>query len=448
MKKILFGVLLILISASINAQNVQTENATSDISCDGTALLIDSLQYETWAWMYEDSSTIIQQNGSAIVGLCVGNYVLQVTSNGNTSFYAFTISSDTVNCSGFDAVVQITDATTYISGCNGSLSLTINNATAPLYVNNYLLTSNTYETLNLCPGNFSIYVIDDKGCDTMINYTIAWIGDSSEVPPLINAQAYTTNISAEGSCDGTVFLSIDGGVLPLAFYDMYGTQIDQYQTGLCEGVYAVFIMDNAGQIDTLNYFIASPLNIIDNTPFPDSLVIDTLMNDVLQNCTIDFATLDTAFITNIEYITMDSVLITWTILDGYGTIAFVEPYSLDAGFGVYEVIFQIFCPQSATQKYLIVHEQFKISGSFLDITETKTPVYFSMYPNPVNDILTIQLENNTPSTIFISDGWGKLVFEEDYQSSPIQINTSELAKGHYFVTLKNEKLTTTNILMK
>lgn len=693
MKNLIFGIFFVLFCVSYKAQNVQIYNATTILTCDGGAILIDSLQFDSWTWFTNDSVTIIQQNGSFISGLCLGTYVLQLTSNGSSFYYTFTITGNTVDCSSFQtyvdiiqhpsspssfdgflacnliggtapfsfawyngmttqnangvgvgayqvcvtdangciscsngyldvdttlcanftaqidsivnqntatpfdgeiyvsvsggtypyiyywnsgettedlvnlnmgeywlsvqdangcqatlsaiidsnsyitncsnfyaniqlgqnatsttindayvqvgftggtgpytiyqlndtiisadtttyylynlsygdfcyqvedangcitnvcqyisydydcstfsATVQTTDASTFLSGCNGSAFLQIQNGVAPYTVNNFQITGNSYNYTNLCTGFSSFNITDVYGCVISVNYTIGWNGDSTEVPPFININTYTGNISAEGSCDGSVYLQIIGGLSPYTVYDNNGIQVDQYQTGLCEGVYTNTIVDASGQTITVNYFIASPFNIIDNTIFPDSLVLDTLINNVLQNCVIDFSTLDTAFISNIEFISMDSVVVTWAVLDGNGTIEFIENYSLDAGFGVYELIFQVFCPQRATDKYLIVREQFKVGGSFLGMEEQTSN--FNVYPNPVTDLLNIQLETNSPTIVSISDVTGKLVYQNNFKTELIQINTSELAKGQYFVTINNEQLTATKIIIK
>lgn len=693
MKNLIFGIFLILFFVSNKAQNVQIYDATTTLSCDGGAILIDSLQFDNWTWFTEDSITVIQQNGSYISDLCIGNYVLQLTSNGSSFYYLFTISENPVDCSSFqtyveiiqhpsspnnidgiltcnpiggtypfifnwsngmstqnadgigvgtyevcvtdgngciacangyldvdttlcdnfiaqidsianqntttpfdgeiyvsvlggtlpysyywnngettedlvnlnmgeywlniqdsngcqislsaiidsnsyiancsnfsaniqlgqnastttinDAYVQVgftggtgpytiyqlndtiisadtttyylynlsygdfcyqvedangcitnaciyisydydcssfsvstqtTDASSYISGCNGTTTLQIQNGAAPYWINNFQISGNTYTYSGLCPGVNYFNIVDVNGCSFTITDTIGWNGDSSEVPPFVNIIPYTGNVSAEGNCDGSVYLQIIGGLSPYTVYDNNGIQVDQYQTGLCEGVYTNTIVDASGQTITVNYFIASPFNIIDNTIFPDSLVLDTLINAVLQNCVIDFSTLDTAFISNIEFISMDSVIVTWAVLDGNGTIEFIENYSLGAGFGVYELIFQVFCPQRATDKYLIVREQFKVGGSFLGMEEQASN--FNVYPNPITDVLNIQLDENFVTTISVTDVTGKLVYQNEHHSSLIQINTSELAKGQYFVTINNEQLTATKIIIK
>jgi endonuclease I len=64
---------------------------------------------------------------------------------------------------------------------------------------------------------------------------------------------------------------------------------------------------------------------------------------------------------------------------------------------------------------------------------------FSVYPNPANDFLKLQLNNNSNETamIILSDITGKIVLKQNVQANQglINISTSHLGTGHYIVKM-------------
>jgi hypothetical protein len=328
--------------------------------------------------------------------------------------------------------------------CDGSVSFTIQGGFSPFIFDNQLFYSSTFTISNLCSGSYTSFIMDSNDCEFTSLYYIGYNNDTTTAN--LNATSITTNVSNEGSCDGSVFINVNGGISPYTFENSDGST-SQFITNLCEGVYSTIVTDSNGEIVILNYFIASPDNVIDNTNFEDSLIVDTLTNNILENCIIDFLTLDTAFISNIEFVSMDSIIVTWSIIDGNGTIEVNENYSLNSGFGVYELMLQIFCPQRATDQYLIVIEQFRINGSLDDITENNLN-QMNVFPNPFENLLTILLDEDSNSKITIKDITGKLILEQNFTTKNIQINTTEFAKGNYFVNVHNDKLNTTKIIAK
>ncbi|MFK5878804.1 MAG: T9SS type A sorting domain-containing protein [Flavobacteriaceae bacterium] len=75
---------------------------------------------------------------------------------------------------------------------------------------------------------------------------------------------------------------------------------------------------------------------------------------------------------------------------------------------------------------------------------------FSIYPNPVNDILTINLSNSLSSeaSIKIYDLLGKLILVEEINNQKNQINISKLKNGNYFIKIETENTTTTKQFIK
>jgi len=75
-----------------------------------------------------------------------------------------------------------------------------------------------------------------------------------------------------------------------------------------------------------------------------------------------------------------------------------------------------------------------------------------LYPNPVEDVLSIEISNNVEVTrMTINNVGGNLINESKFNNaSRFEIETSELKPGLYFITLYNNKkaLATRKIIKK
>jgi hypothetical protein len=73
------------------------------------------------------------------------------------------------------------------------------------------------------------------------------------------------------------------------------------------------------------------------------------------------------------------------------------------------------------------------------IAEVKESLVFSIYPNPVNDILHVAIENATgESTMYITDINGRIVYEFKTINDLEAINISSLAAGSYQISLRTQ----------
>lgn len=72
----------------------------------------------------------------------------------------------------------------------------------------------------------------------------------------------------------------------------------------------------------------------------------------------------------------------------------------------------------------------------------------SVYPNPFNDQVKINNETNVNIDITILDVMGKVVSIEKSNADLININTSELTQGMYFINVRSEKLSASYKIVK
>ena len=85
--------------------------------------------------------------------------------------------------------------------------------------------------------------------------------------------------------------------------------------------------------------------------------------------------------------------------------------------------------------------------SLTGINENSLSTYFTVYPNPTNEILTLNT-NVTFSAIRITNAVGKLVFEADENNT---LDVSSLKAGSYFIQLigtEKQILTTEKFIKK
>jgi hypothetical protein len=73
---------------------------------------------------------------------------------------------------------------------------------------------------------------------------------------------------------------------------------------------------------------------------------------------------------------------------------------------------------------------------------------FRIYPNPVSDKVTIEINNAGESTIEVLDVTGRLVKQVVTNSNNTELNTAGLAGGVYYIRIQSDKLLTVTRLIK
>lgn len=72
----------------------------------------------------------------------------------------------------------------------------------------------------------------------------------------------------------------------------------------------------------------------------------------------------------------------------------------------------------------------------------------SLYPNPVNDVISIRNPGNEQGRIVLFDILGKNILEENLSSNITLVDLSEFRSGVYIVKIETEDLTTTKKIVK
>ncbi len=237
-------------SGGPTGETVLATNVTCPASCNGTALVtpIGGTAPYTYLWIPGGQSV------NNLVGMCAGNYFLQVTdANGCIRFSPVIINSPPP----IVANPFVTNAT--CTGiCDGAILVTPTGGTGP-YSYSWAPSGQTTPSINgLCVGSYVVTITDANGC--LQNST-------SVINPWNSLSASITAVgpTCGNSCDGFAVANIISGTAPFTFNwsDPLG-QSSATASGLCAGNYMVNISDLVGCNVSLAAILNSPLPIIIN----------------------------------------------------------------------------------------------------------------------------------------------------------------------------------------
>ncbi len=294
----------------------------------------------------------------------------------------------------------------------------------------WVLTGQTYSM----SGQYQHTTNNPGGCDTLttLNLTIV----ASYPIEVENTFVWPSN---DMTCDGGIFFTLTGNADFEIDVDN-GSQLltsggNSQINGLCEGLHNLHIADHCG--DTLSIPIIIPIDsgYVFNDPFSDSIPADSL-GLMLENCEIDFAMIDTAYIDSI-FANGNTVNVIWNILDSNGSNLDTTSYILNNGNGVYWLQLSVFCPFKSVGEYFTVTEAIYFNNGHVStagLADFENNL-FEIYPNPTNDQVHISFSgSNAELTVY--DAQGKMVLKDRIQNQAI-ISMQNLERGVYLFDFKN-----------
>ncbi|MBK7712906.1 MAG: Ig-like domain-containing protein [Bacteroidales bacterium] len=190
--------------------------------------------------------TFVWSNGATsedLTGVAAGNYTVVITD----------ANSCTANSSGIVAqpVAALAGSGTITAApCSGSstgsIDLTVTGGTAPyLYLWN---NGDTGEDLNNIPaGNYNVTITDAGNCTSLVSVTLTELAGT----------AAASDISCNGQTDGSVDLTVTGGLAPVTFLWSNGAATEDI-SGLSAGSYSVTITDAGGCSVVVTGAVAEP----------------------------------------------------------------------------------------------------------------------------------------------------------------------------------------------
>jgi gliding motility-associated-like protein len=211
-------------------------------TCDGAATATVTGGTGPYTFLWDDP---LAQTTATATGLCAGTFIVTVTdANGCTATQTIVLGQPQ-SVTGTVTVVNVGCN----GDCNGSATVVPSGGTPGYtFLWNDPANQSTAAAINLCPGNYSVQVIDANGCIGSVNATIG------EPTPIVVA---TTSTSSDcGVCNGTASASPSGGVVPYSLVWSTG-QTTQNISGLCAGVISVEVTDANGCVSLNNVAINS-----------------------------------------------------------------------------------------------------------------------------------------------------------------------------------------------
>ncbi|MDA8581804.1 HYR domain-containing protein [Schleiferiaceae bacterium] len=161
---------------------------------------------------------------------------------GNLDSTAITVTVGT----GPNGVIQATTATTdalCFGQANGTASLTAVGGAGP-YTYTWTTLDTTANIGNLLAGTYFYDVSDSNGCVASGSITIGEPASMAISTIVSNYNGY--GVSAEGATDGTIDLTVTGGVQPMTYDWNNGYATTEDLAGLAEGLYFVIATDSNG----------------------------------------------------------------------------------------------------------------------------------------------------------------------------------------------------------
>jgi len=356
------------------------------------------------------------QLSNVISGLTPGNYLALIADhNGCTQNIAFEITQPAENLNIDLLVTENVDC--YADG-SGFIGITASGGT-PAYEYSIDEGANYQageEFSGLSGGTYYIIVRDDNGC--LIADTAILTEPSNPLTLNFNG---STNVICENDTTGSLNVSGAGGSPPyLYFLDGQNGQLSGVFPGLTSGTYNVMVKDLNGCSTNMD------------------LTIDAVSYLPDVDFTYQVAGQSVAFVN----LTSNGQSYNWSFGDG-ATSQLTNPTHLYPSPGQYTVklVAENNCgPDSVIQN---------ISTVIIGVEENET-VISAIYPNPANNIITIELNPNLPITNYrlqITNITGQQLVTSSVVEKPInQIDVSAFANGIYMLEITSGETRTAKLI--
>ncbi|MFK8038804.1 MAG: PKD domain-containing protein [Crocinitomicaceae bacterium] len=156
------------------------------------------------------------------------------------------------------------------NGTDGSISLNVTGNSPFTYNWSNGVTNSTGTITNLTPDSYSVIITDANGCNITETYIVNSIGN-------LNLTALTIP-TCEGNSDGSIDLTVSGGIAPYSYNWDMGTSFLEDRTNLTAGNYSVSVFDNQNNCSGTHTAIVSEITA--NINFSSNLE---------PNCSVNFS---------------------------------------------------------------------------------------------------------------------------------------------------------------
>ncbi len=224
---------------------------TNDANCgfsDGNATVSVSGAITPYTYLWSDPAS---QTDTIATGLAAASYTVIVT-DGNGCQDSISVN---INNAG-GGTASITDTTHIL--CNGdsigSATITPTGGGSPFTFSwDDPNTQTDSIATGLKAGTYTGTVIDNAGCVALASVTI------TEPSALSFSVTSITNVSCNGSSDGSIDIAVSGATAPYTYlWNDSGTQTNAIATGLGAGNYTLTVTDNNSCIDSVITTVTEP----------------------------------------------------------------------------------------------------------------------------------------------------------------------------------------------
>jgi uncharacterized protein (TIGR02145 family) len=431
-------------SVQITLSDLSVVNAGPDQTvCAGSSVILAGSGATTYSWNngVQDGIAFVPNGNMSYVltgadsNGCIGTDTVSVSSLGSNAYIELYSNSDGGLCNGM-AITQT----------NYSSNFTV------IWSNGRTVTTTEAQDScsNLCPGPFSVSITDNVNqCSFSLSGVIQ--NTLSVTDPLAG---YLNLANADGNapCSGEANIIAYGGVPPYQyqFMDVNGiiSGSSNNADSLCPGVYTFKIFDSQQDSLNISFLICDSSSIfsIVDPDYQDSLIVDTLIVSVMENCDIDFASVDSVWISSYSYLGTDSLVVSWNVQDSAGIHEILNYYNISNCQGVFNLELSIFCPQkSLDNPYLKAYDQLYINAQTASINSPIQEV-FKVWPNPFTNELFVELTSNELTDYFIMDAFGRVVVKGTLSPAEHQLDLHNLMSGIYFLCVGQKKIKVEKLL--
>ncbi len=226
------------LSASIQAGTISCNGGTTNVDLTVTG------GTGTYSYFWTNGAT-----SEDLVGVGAGTYtVLATDANGCTATASTTISQP--------AAITLSTVVTNVlchDSLTGAIDLTVNGG-VPTFVYAWSNSAGTQDLSNIGIGTYSVLVTDGNSCTATTTATVTQ-------PTAMVLNATTTNVACAGGANGSVDITVNGGVFPYS-YLWSNTATTEDIHNVSGGTYSVTVTDANGCTLTRSFTLTEPAPMV------------------------------------------------------------------------------------------------------------------------------------------------------------------------------------------